>query len=138
MANKKVRKITKASKRRLVTLGTFSIALFAIFCLNVCNYTSKIINLTKQEKELVLKLDQLKTEKEELAIEIEKLQDPAYLANYAREKYLYSKDGEYVIKIDETEKTIDEIKHTNTRYKYAIGSSVLLLGVLIVYIIRKR
>lgn len=138
MANKKVRKITKASKRRLVTLGTFSIVLFAIFCLNVCNYTSKIINLTKQEKELVLKLDQLKTEKEELAIEIEKLQDPAYLANYAREKYLYSKDGEYVIKIDETEKTIDEIKHTNTRYKYAIGSSVLLLGVLIVYIIRKR
>ena len=33
-----------------------------------------------------------------------KLQDPEYVAKYAREKYLYSKDGELIIKIvDENE-----------------------------------
>ena len=30
-----------------------------------------------------------------------KLQDPDYVARYAREKYLYSKDGEIIIRIPE-------------------------------------
>ena len=30
-----------------------------------------------------------------------KLQDPDYIARYAREKYLYSKDGEFILKIPE-------------------------------------
>ena len=33
--------------------------------------------------------------------EISKLQDPEYLAKYAREKYLYSKDDEIIIKIED-------------------------------------
>ena len=33
--------------------------------------------------------------------EINKLQDPEYMARYAREKYLYSKNNEIIIKIEE-------------------------------------
>ena len=44
------------------------------------------------------------SEKEVLETDVVKLQDPDYVAKYAREKYLYTKDGELVIKIiDENE-----------------------------------
>ena len=43
----------------------------------------------------------LVSEEELLEKEVNKLQDPEYIAKYAREKYLYSKDGEYIIKIVE-------------------------------------
>jgi cell division protein FtsB len=33
--------------------------------------------------------------------EINRLQDPEYMAKYAREKYLYSKNGEIIIKIED-------------------------------------
>ena len=40
-------------------------------------------------------------EKEDLLkSEINKLQDKEYVARYAREKLLYSKDGEIIIKMD--------------------------------------
>ena len=32
--------------------------------------------------------------------EIQKLRDPEYLARYAREHFLYSKDGEYIIRLE--------------------------------------
>ena len=38
---------------------------------------------------------------EELKATVTKLQDPDYVARYAREKYLYSKDGEIIIRIPE-------------------------------------
>ena len=47
------------------------------------------------------KLVSLKEEEDELQLEADKLQDPDYIARYAREKYLYSKEGEFVIKIPE-------------------------------------
>ena len=36
-----------------------------------------------------------------LKSEVAKLQDPDYVARYAREKYLYSKSGEIIIRIPE-------------------------------------
>jgi cell division protein FtsB len=44
--------------------------------------------------------EKLETE-EELKSEISKLQDPEYMARYAREKYLYSGSDEIIIKIEE-------------------------------------
>jgi len=43
-------------------------------------------------------------ESKDLKNEINKLQDKDYVARYARENYLYTKDGEYVIKVDTEEK----------------------------------
>ena len=33
--------------------------------------------------------------------DIKKLNDPDYITKYVREKYLYSKDGEIILRIDE-------------------------------------
>lgn|SRR5574344_863991 len=134
---KEHKKIPKASKRRLFILAPICITLFVLFCMNVVTYTYKIYNLSKDEKELTQELDKLKTEKEELNTEIEKLQDSDYLARYAREKYLYSKDGEYVIKIEDTEEEISNIQNTNNKYKYATGFSVLLFVVVLIIVIKQ-
>ena len=45
------------------------------------------------------KLTHLKDKEEELKGQVNKLQGPDYIARYAREKYLYSKDGEIIIRI---------------------------------------
>ena len=56
---------------------------------------------SKEEKEFERQLAELKDEEEELKGQVTKLQDPDYIARYAREKYLYSKDGEIIIRIPE-------------------------------------
>ena len=42
-----------------------------------------------------------KKKKEELETNVKKLEDPEYLARYAREKYFYSKEGELILRIPE-------------------------------------
>ncbi len=53
----------------------------------------------KKTNEYHEKYDLLKEEEESLNVEISKLQDPDYIARYAREKYMYSKDGEVILRI---------------------------------------
>ena len=67
-------------------------------------YWKDIINNKKETKELNNKYKKLISDKDILENDVLKLQDPEYVAQYAREKYLYSKDGELIIKIvDENE-----------------------------------
>ena len=56
---------------------------------------SKYQENSKLSKELIL----LKEKELELKIDVEKLQDPEYLERYAREKYLFTKEGEIVLKL---------------------------------------
>ena len=76
------------------------IPLLAVFVSNMFKYWSSIFTNIKEksvlENEYMNKLE----EEELLKSEIEKLQDEEYIARYAREKYLYSKDGEIILKID--------------------------------------
>ncbi len=130
-------RISKSRKRRLAIIGTASIIAFAFFCLTTINYTYKIIKLTSKQNELVKTLNNLKTEKEELDIEIEKLQNEDYIARYAREKYLYTKNDEYVIKIqdsnkeiDETEKEIDKLNNARTYIVYASLAGLVILVII--------
>ena len=60
------------------------------------------IKKTKDEiKELTVSYSDKLEEEENLKEEITRLQDPEYMAKYAREKYLYSKDNEIILKIEE-------------------------------------
>lgn len=61
----------------------------------------KIIDKYQEKKILEEKYASLIEEEKILEKEVSKLQDPEYIAKYAREKYLYSADGEYIIKIVE-------------------------------------
>lgn len=94
-----MKKVTKKDRRRITLLIIIFIPLLTIFVSNMFSYWSQIYNNTKEKKELELLYREILEEEETLKSEIVKLQDDEYVARYAREKYLYSKDGEIIIKI---------------------------------------
>ena len=93
------RRLTKKSKRRVLTISIITLTLITILLVNVFGTWRQIL-VKKEEKEFYTKeLAKLKEEEAYLKVEAEKLQDPDYVARYAREQYLYSKDGELNIRI---------------------------------------
>ena len=52
-----------------------------------------------EKQELDKQVAKLTDEEEKLKDQVSKLKDPEYIARYAREKYLYSKEGEFIIKL---------------------------------------
>lgn len=92
--------MTKGDKRRLTVLLCIFVPLLAVFVSNMFSYWSSIFSNIKEKKELESSYMTKLEEEELLKSEIQKLQDDEYVARYAREKYLYSKNGELIIKID--------------------------------------
>lgn len=129
--------VPKASKRRLVILGPIALFVILYFLFTIGMYGYKIISLSQKEAELKEKLVSLQAEEQDLKIEIQKLKDPDYLARYARENYLYSKDGEYIIKIDNPKAEEQEEKNYDQVYEYIIYAAGAIIVLVFVYIIRK-
>lgn len=88
----------QAKKRFLFFLVLYS-AIGIILLENVGSSFIEIYNKNKEKKQFKEQLIQLKEKEDELKGTVTKLQDPDYIARYAREKYLYSKDGEIIIRI---------------------------------------
>lgn len=130
------KKKTKKSKRRLAFFGTLSILVICYFILNLCYYSYRIMVLNKTKSDLELQLSSLQNNEETLKVDIQKLKDPEYIAKYARENYMYSKDGEYIIKIEEEEKVVNE-SDDSVDYKYLIFISTMGLVIVVLYIIKK-
>ena len=100
MAKKKTSKKVKSRMFLFfVIFGTIIASLSYSFFSNV----QKMIEINKQKKELKEKLASLEEEENVLNSDIKKLEDPDYVARYAREKYLYSKEGELIIRIPDDE-----------------------------------
>jgi len=95
----KKKKFGKKAKSRLFIAFIFFGAVISMLSYKFF-YNIKQIKEMKEEKEF-LKEQLVKLEEEEKVLEsdIQKLKDPAYVARYAREKYLYSKDGELIIRL---------------------------------------
>ena len=99
-----VKKVNKGAKRRLLLFFSIFMILVAYVGYSTFDYWKQIYDNIKETKELEKKYEELLADKEILESDVVKLQDPDYVAKYAREKYLYSKDGELIIKIiDENE-----------------------------------
>lgn len=99
-----VKKVNKGAKRRLLLFFSIFIILVSYVGYSTFDYWKQIYENIKETKELEKKYEELLADKEILESDVVKLQDPDYVAKYAREKYLYSKDGELIIKIiDENE-----------------------------------
>ena len=93
------RKLTKKSKRRVLLISIVTITLISLILVNMFSVWKQLI-IKRQEKVFYSEeLKKLKEEEAYLKVEVEKLQDPDYVARYAREQYLYSKDGELNIRI---------------------------------------
>ena len=94
-------KAKSKSRRRLLFLGLTSIIVIVTTTFTIGKYWVEIYNKYQEQKKLEQKLITLKNKEKKLKVDANKLQDPDYIARYAREKYLYSKDGEFILKIPE-------------------------------------
>ena len=97
------KRVNRGAKRRLFVWFLIFVGLVSYLTYNSFSYWKEILKNKKDTKELKKKYNDLVEEKEVLETDVLKLQDPEYVAKYAREKYLYSKDGELIIKIVEDE-----------------------------------
>ena len=98
MANKQSKVKTR---RRLFILGFSSIMIIIVMAFTIGKYWIELFDKYQEKKILENELTQLKEKEEELKVDANKLQNPDYIARYAREKYLYSKEGEYILQIPE-------------------------------------
>ena len=96
----KMKNKTKA-KRRMLFLGLTSVIIICTMTFTIGKYWVEIYEKYQEKKDLEKELTTLKEKEEELKVDANKLQNPEYIARYAREKYQYSKDGEYILKIPE-------------------------------------
>lgn len=95
---KKVNK--KKYKRKVAVLTMITIPLCVLF-LSTFSYWIEGIKYKRETSKLKSELNSALEKESELKSQISKLQDPEYIAKYAREKYLYSKDGEIIIRIED-------------------------------------
>ncbi len=89
------------ARRRMLFLGLTSIAIIFVMTFTIGRYWIEIFDKYQEKKMLEEELLSLKEKAEELRVDANKLQNPDYVARYAREKYLYSKEGEFILQIPE-------------------------------------
>ena len=96
-----MKKISNKAKFRVIFLTLGCIITSVVFVSTLVSLDLQIKKTKDEIKELTVSYKNKLSEEEELKSEINKLQDPEYVARYAREKYLYSKDNEIILKIEE-------------------------------------
>lgn len=101
MVGEIVAKVVKKRKKlkRILLLGLGSVAIIVGTTYTIGKYWVEIYDKYQEKKILKKQLISLKEKEEELKVDASKLQDPDYIARYAREKYSYSKDGEIILRI---------------------------------------
>ena len=94
-------KKNKKVNRRIRIYLFIIVGLLSFFGYKMFYYWPKIFSNYEEKTKLEKKYEELLKEEETLSGDIIKLKDPDYIARFAREKYLYSKDGEIIIRIME-------------------------------------
>jgi cell division protein DivIC len=93
-------KKTKKEKKRLFVLSVSIIALLSVLVYSVATTCPLILENKSKIKELNKEYNELLSNEEKLVSEVTKLQDDEYVARYAKEKFMYSEDGEIIIRMD--------------------------------------
>ena len=88
-------------RKSAIFLGLGSIVIIVVMTFSIGRYWIAIFDKYQEKQELENELLALREKEEELQVDANRLQNPDYIARYAREKYLYSKDGEYILQIPE-------------------------------------
>ncbi len=91
----------KIRVRRVLFLGLASVFIIFVTTYTIGKYWFEIFEKYQEKNKLKEELVYLRAKEEELKVDANKLQNPDYIARYAREKYLYSKEGEFILKIPE-------------------------------------
>lgn len=91
----------KKNAFRVVIWGTFCVALIITLLIPIARIGVDIYKKYQEYEELEIQLAKLQEEESILSVDVQKMQDPEYVARYLREKFMYSKEDEYVIRIPE-------------------------------------
>ena len=119
-------------------MGPICIVIIGTFIFNACSYFHRIMVLETSRTELEKQLVVLKEKEESLSSDIEKLKDPEYIAKYARENYMYSKDGEYIIKVEDSSSDVVKEDSSFDYWVVVFFSSFILLVVIVYIVFRKK
>ena len=95
-------KVTKKERRRLTLFIIAFIFIIGFTCINIFPDWLKIMKNKKEITLLESSYEELLDTEEALKAEVEKLQDPEYVERYAKEKFLYTKDDEMIIRKTDT------------------------------------
>lgn len=93
-------KKTKKEKKRLFVISTMIVFLLVVLVKSVANDWTEIMDNSHKIKQLNEEYNNLMAEEEKLESDVTKLQDSDYIARYAKEKYLYSEEGDTIIRMD--------------------------------------
>lgn len=91
---------TRKEKKRLVFISVTIVVLLVSLFGSLYTDFIKIMENKKETAILTSEYENLLDEQKVLSSEVTKMQDPNYVARYAKEKYLYSSEGELIIRID--------------------------------------
>ena len=97
MANRK----SKKAKRRLLVIVPLCLVILGLVFVAIGSYWVKIVDKYHEKKALEQEMIALKEKEEALKANVDRLEDPDYVARFAREKYMYSKDGEIILRLPE-------------------------------------
>lgn len=98
---KKRKKYTAKTTSRMIIIFLFFVTVISTLVYTLFNNLYKINDIKNKLEELDKEKVTLLEKEEELEADIKRLSDPEYIARYAREKYLYSKEGEIILRMDE-------------------------------------
>ena len=96
------KKTTKLKYRMCLFVPVCLLLLMTIFA-TIGSYWLQITAKYQEKKQLEEQILALKEKAESLRVDVERLEDPDYVARYAREKYMYSKDGEIILRLPDDE-----------------------------------
>ena len=95
-------KVTKKERRRLTIFVLSFLFIIGFTCINIFPDWLKIMNNKQQITRLQSSYEELLDTEKALKAEVQKLQNPEYVERYAKEKFLYTKDGEIIIRKTDT------------------------------------
>lgn len=95
----KRRKVKKKKAKRIFLVTLLCLAINGYIFYSIGSILYEAYTVKNEQKTLTKELDELKEKEDVLKSEVNKLKDPVYIAKYAREKFLYSGDDEYIIRM---------------------------------------
>ena len=93
-------KKTKKEKKRLFVISVVIILLVVSLVSSVAGEWTKIMENKSKITSLNKQYNDLLSEEEKLVSEVTKLQDDDYIVRFAKEKFLYSENGELIIRMN--------------------------------------
>lgn len=97
----KIKGKSKKERKRLFLISTAIVFLLVVLVSSVYKDWVKILDNKSKTVALNTEYEELLEKEQQLNSEITKLQDNAYLARYAKEKFMFSASGDTIIRMNE-------------------------------------